>query len=149
MLLEFTPLEFETDKIVVPNGGIIFIRIYSVGVWNIAVFGFVCFVCVIRIYSVGVWNYRYKFFASSIFLIRIYSVGVWNSSGRQQLAKMTILEFTPLEFETAEGKIVDAYDTILLEFTPLEFETKQIGKLENQCLSLEFTPLEFETIGQR
>ena len=57
------------------------------------------------------------------FLIRIYSVGVWNYCIGLGSLKKTLLEFTPLEFETKVRNEKKRWNTIL-EFTPLEFETK-------------------------
>ena len=56
MILEFTPLEFETDvkEVFDITGGTI--RIYSVGVWNKTLRTWKVIPVGIRIYSVGVWN---------------------------------------------------------------------------------------------
>ena len=79
MLLEFTPLEFET------------------GVYSSAILADE----EIRIYSVGVWNVNVTTKISSGLHIRIYSVGVWNGLGSYILSTLEKkLEFTPLEFET-------------------------------------------------
>ena len=54
------------------------------------------------------------------------------------------LKFTPLEFETDNGR-VECFRRRMLKFTPLEFETIY-GRLETILNhSLKFTPLEFET----
>ena len=98
--------------------------------------------------------------------IRIYSVGVWNNSLSISIGNIFLLEFTPLEFETA-GVIALLSPLGRLEFTPLEFETKQVDEPYNEVVDiriysvgvwnfllfrllepiiwLEFTPLEFET----
>ena len=56
----------------------------------------------------------------------------------------TILEFTPLEFETMDQKTIWRVHSPL-EFTPLEFETSHARGGFCSRNKLEFTPLEFET----
>ena len=76
LILEFTPLEFETQKkksAYTPFD----IRIYSVGVWNMWVANPLPLIS-IRIYSVGVWNINLQKRWRQTRKIRIYSVGVWN-----------------------------------------------------------------------
>ena len=56
----------------------------------------------------------------------------------------SVLEFTPLEFET-EMMVKFDDDGVPLEFTPLEFETLGFYPPFKCVIVLEFTPLEFET----
>ena len=56
----------------------------------------------------------------------------------------SLLEFTPLEFETISAFCL-ARVKKGLEFTPLEFETNLCCLLDCLLAALEFTPLEFET----
>ena len=99
----------------------------------------------VKIYSVGVWNLIFWDLYTDVPLVKIYSVGVWN--GRilwptPPLAPQ--LKFTPLEFETAEvANRVNTFGS--LKFTPLEFETITRGIVDRSLKALKFTPLEFET----
>ena len=100
MLLEFTPLEFETDEKALSIYVVIIIRIYSVGVWNKAAWR-----------SCGKhWN-----------LLEFTPLEFETDPAGSFVARLE-LEFTPLEFETLLG-FCDEVRPISLEFTPLEFET--------------------------
>ena len=58
--LKFTPLEFETACCILIGYRCVFIKIYSVGVWNKALASGRNAECYIKIYSVGVWNSNTK-----------------------------------------------------------------------------------------
>ena len=61
-----------------------------------------------------------------------------------EISFLVLLEFTPLEFETARVS-QNRNECVPLEFTPLEFETPIPQSPQTAHPGLEFTPLEFET----
>ena len=120
--LKFTPLEFETGEKYVGLVEKSFVKIYSVGVWNVQIL-----------------NYQW------LLLMLKFTPLEFETLCRHRCAfAFTLLKFTPLEFETLSvlGRSVEqsgvkiysvgvwnnwyvsvAIDQPKLKFTPLEFET--------------------------
>ncbi len=100
LTLKFTPLEFETQQ-ALAYWCPVFIKIYSVGVWNIFPQSFL-------------WrkNSGLKFTPLEFETFPLCLSYTWASQ----------LKFTPLEFETISSTLL-GIASIKLKFTPLEFET--------------------------
>ena len=70
--------------------------------------------------------------------LKLKSLGAWNAFCDDQ----NLLRWSLKQGYIATAPIIPS----ILEFTPLEFETLTAGAIQSESVRLEFTPLEFETM---